>query len=153
MKRTVIYFLIFSFLFLWSCKDPHKFTPEQKTLLSEVDSSMSRANSVIKLLQHKADSLKSLNEFESIKLYNSLYMLKENTAALQTYHDSLNYNAGQIKSMDDLLIKTSTQAEYVNGLVTAGQALADNHSFSIGKWKDGTPKPIGDSIMTPIKMQ
>lgn len=145
--------MIFFLSFLWSCKDNQKFTPEQTIIIAQVDSSVIQASGVIKLLQQKADSLKPLNEFESIKLYNSLYMLKENTAALKTYHDSLLKHSGDALSLNNLCIEASTQAAYVNGLVTAGKALYDNQSFSIGKWKDGTPKPIHDSIVTPIKKQ
>jgi hypothetical protein len=153
MKHSAAFSMIFFLSFLWSCKDNQKFTPEQTIIISQVDSSVTQASGVINLLQQKADSLKPINEFESIKLYNSIYMLQENTAALKTYHDSLLKHSGDAISLNNLCIEASTQAAYVNGLVTAGKALYDNQSFSIGQWKDGTPKPIHDSIVTPIKKQ
>jgi hypothetical protein len=153
MKHSAAFLMIFFLSLLGSCKDNQKYTKEQSIILSQVDSSVTQASGVIKLLKQKADSLKPLNEFESIKLYNSIYMLEENTTALKSYHDSLLKHSGDAKSLNNLCIEASTQAEYVNGLVTAGKALYNNKSFSIGQWKDGTPKPIHDSIVTPIKKQ
>lgn len=154
MNKVMMRFLIIAIgiILIISCKNKTSNVPVPTKELHQMESSINQAVKVKKLLLARADSLKLINEFEAIKIYNNLNILDENVTTLQLYIYSLSYNQDLISDeYQNLMTLALTQSEYVNSLVSSGQALLDNRSLSFGNWKNGQPNEINDSILTPVK--
>lgn len=136
---------------LFSCQEKNGNHAKFSALITRVDSTIQESRLIQEGLTKRMDSLKPINEFEALKLENTLNLLNSNLNDLLVYRDSLDRMAKENLPAENIMVLAETQADYVRGLASAGNALLQNRSFSFGEWKDGTPKPIADSITTPIQ--
>ncbi|MBK8516656.1 MAG: hypothetical protein IPL55_10360 [Saprospiraceae bacterium] len=143
--------LLTGLMVFFSCKNQHSVSSALSGDLLQMEVSITNAEKIKHLLLLRADSLKVINEFEAIKIYNNLNILDENVASLKLYRDTIIGITQETDAKHNLIVVATTQAEYVNSLIASGQAMLDNRSLSFGNWKEGTPKAIHDSIMTPVK--
>lgn len=133
-----------------SCKSDNASNQFQIPEINQMDSTLTKAEDIKGQLLVRADSMMKMNEFEAIKIQNIINMMDENVVSLQKYKDTLTQSPDKI-TFDRILPLSTTQVTYVNTLISSAEAILDNRSFSFGKWKDGLPKQINDTILTPVK--
>lgn len=134
----------------YACKNEKKDNHEYNQEVLKMTETIKLATDLKQRLILRSDSIKVTNEFEAIKIENILNMMDQNVMALQNFKDSLTH--GRDHKIYDKIIHTAlTQDEYVNTLILSAEALLENRSLSFGTWKNGMPKAINDTILTPVK--
>lgn len=131
-----VFFLPFLLLIL-ACNTPEtpERTPQEK---GDYTSLIGTADSLILELERCMESADG--EFDQLKFRNMRDILRENREML-----ARTTPAGAADSR----VMVGTQADYLQSLLIATEALLSDHPLSVGKW-EGEVRSLPDSVRTPV---
>lgn len=136
----LIYFFIPLMAVFVSCSTKKSAEPvsynQENPVVQEALGLVITTSNFMQKLKVAYDSLKTVDEYTSLKAINNYNIIEENLGHLNQMLDSIQQKPYAGTELEDQIIGLKAQISYMNTLMASGKAILSGDSQSFGTWTD-----------------